>query len=141
MENGERCISHFNSTKSLDFTGQESVSGFLSRAMVSALSLPTDSIETSPPQFIHTSVCLHAMRKDIICPTVKADELLASTLTSAAEPIDFEWLSVRCDRDDQLFLQVLESFFQQGQEHLSAMQKAAQDEDADRILFHTVCCP
>ena len=38
-----------------------------------------------------------------------------------SSPVDFEWLLERCDNDDELVLDVLRSFCEQGQAHITAL--------------------
>ena len=122
---------------SLGCNGQESVSGVLSTALVSALALPDDSSETSrpPPQRCSSP----NKRRSSRATSSKLDfSGFSASSRAIIEPIDFDWLLVRCDGDNDLVLEVLRSFCEQGQTHLSSMQKAMQEMDNNRLLFHSV---
>ena len=54
------------------------------------------------------------------------------------EPVDFGWLRERCEGDNRLVQEVLRTFCEQGQRHISGMQSSIKDMDAKMLLFHAV---
>ena len=54
------------------------------------------------------------------------------------EPVEFSWLRERCEGDDRLVQEVLLTFCEQGQRHISGMQSSIKDMDAKMLLFHAV---
>jgi hypothetical protein len=125
-----------------------SVSGVLSSAMVSAL--------TFNPEDYHRTA--HTASEDLQnsrCPKSSAQQPNSSPNStntesrsshqpkphlsrSQVEPIDFEWLRERCGGDNQLVLEVLQSFCEQGQHHLNAIQSCIREHDTKRLIFHSV---
>ena len=60
-----------------------------------------------------------------------------------SSPVDFEWLLERCDNDDELVLDVLRSFCEQGQAHITALNSEYNmaveiGPKTERISFHAV---
>ncbi len=60
-----------------------------------------------------------------------------------SNPLDFDWLRERCDDDEELVLDVLRSFCEQGQSHIVALNAiynsdAELDSKAERLAFHAV---
>lgn len=116
--------SHRGSMDSLLSNGQGSITGVLSSALTSILTLPLESIEASR---MHTN--LHVGTGDTV-HTIKYRACIG--------PVDFASLLQRCDGDHQLALQVLQHFCEQGQYHLSAMQKSIEAADNCGLMFHAV---
>jgi hypothetical protein len=54
------------------------------------------------------------------------------------QALDFEWLHERCDGDIDLLSEVLKSFCEQGQIHLSAMQQSFKEINIKTLEFHAV---
>jgi HPt (histidine-containing phosphotransfer) domain-containing protein len=54
------------------------------------------------------------------------------------QPPDFAWLQERCDGDNQLVLEVLRCFCEQGQTHIQALQSAMKERDKTKLVFHAV---
>ena len=52
--------------------------------------------------------------------------------------VDFAWLRDRCEGDEHLVLEVLRTFFEQGQCHLNAMQRSMEEMDYVKLKFHSV---
>jgi hypothetical protein len=52
--------------------------------------------------------------------------------------IDLDWLLDRCDGDTQLVGEVLHSFCEQGQHHLSSIRSYLDERDKGQLSFHVV---
>lgn len=123
-----------------------SISGVLSAAMATALNFPADthSVSTSLGIGASSEICDKTSIDYSIAKLNSADNLLNAMranpkpITTVAEPVDFEWLFRRCDGDRQLVLEVLQSFCEQGQIQLSAMQSSIHNFDFNRLMFHAV---
>jgi hypothetical protein len=100
---------------SLSFMTNRPVTGMLRSAMATALSF-TD----------HCPVMDHSKRSHPVA------------YQSTHSPLDFKWLLERCDGENQLALDVLRSFCEQGQRHLDSVQRSASDEDMQQLAFHAV---
>ena len=53
-------------------------------------------------------------------------------------PLDFAWLSERCNGEIQLDRDVLRSFCEQGHCHLKTVQGAVKVENMQQLAFHVV---
>jgi hypothetical protein len=126
-----------------------SISGVLSAAMVTALNFPSDPTQTQQTSTGNTlertsEICDKTSHGASLVKVNSADNLLNAMradpkfIVTNVEPIDFEWLSSRCDGDRQLVLEVLQSFCEQGQVQLSAMQSSLHSFDYNRLMFHAV---
>ena len=128
------CLSPFESEYTENVEGLSSVSGILSSALVSILSLPTgaanmDENETSP---LSTSNSVRNRGYDCI----DHDDV-------TTDPIDISWLQDRCENDDELIFAVLRSFCEQGQDHIASLSTIYHSESAvetkiREILFLSV---
>ena len=136
--------SFLDSTDTKDCNGQQpqSVSVVLGFAMASALTLPSGTMEDSPHVLAGNGLSLEEEKGhiDVVRPKLHSASHSTSTksMKQTNEPIEFQWLLLRCEGDEDLALKVLRSFCEQGQMHVSAMQKAIQEMDNNRILFHSV---
>jgi hypothetical protein len=63
-----------------------------------------------------------------------------ATQLLCTKPVDFAWLRERGGGDDRLVLEVLCTFFEQGQCHLNVMQRSREEMDTAKLLFHAVNC-
>uniref|UniRef100_A0A7S0MM78 HPt domain-containing protein n=1 Tax=Cryptomonas curvata TaxID=233186 RepID=A0A7S0MM78_9CRYP len=146
------------STSSFSSHVFSSISGVLSSAMASALTLtPEDSQKlgyngqswTTMEDYQTHSILLKPTAQE---PTFKPfDQKTVAINTGLSsihmpspnlgrvrfEPVDFDWLRERCGSDGQLVLEVLQSFCEQGQHHLNAIQNCIREHDINRLLFHS----
>ena len=130
-----------NSTNSTGY-----VSGVLSAALAAALTLPavTQQNSVQPDSSLTASIRDSAGMVVIAARLNTVDNILSAMradpkpAVTNAEPIDFEWLLIRCEGDRQLVLEVLRSFCEQGQKHLSAMQNIVHGADFKLLMFHAV---
>jgi hypothetical protein len=66
------------------------------------------------------------------------DSELTKSNQGHLKPVDFGWLLERCEGDNQLVMEVLRTFCEQGQRHICGMQSSIKDVDAKMLLFHAV---
>jgi hypothetical protein len=74
-------------------------------------------------------------KPDSCQPNVKC---AMSTVNPKSLAVDFAWLRDRCEGDETLVLEVLRTFFAQGQCHLKAMQRSMEEMDHMKLMFHSV---
>ena len=133
--------------------GQESVSGVLSTALTAILAIPLNSVERlQVPASLHLEACTEPFSTPNAVRNGAGQES-SGNLSKAghskipsysakvgceSEPVNFDFLLQRCDSDTQLALEILRHFCEQGQTHLSAMQRSIQTMDNSALLFHAV---
>ena len=131
--------------------GQESVSGVLSTALTAILAIPLNSVERlQVPASLHLEACTEPFSKPTVVRSGSCQDLLQSLskaeqskvpsvcAKTSCEQVDFDFLLQRCDSDTQLALEILRHFCEQGQIHLSAMQRSILTMDNSALLFHAV---
>ena len=116
-----------------------SVSSILSSAMVSILALHTDA---TPVNVDSTETVEIRKNKNISMPDYSKQNN-AKLLDSEINPVDFKWLLERCDNDNELTLKVLRVFVEQGNDHVTSLQKIYNsamkvDLKIQEIVFHAV---
>ena len=127
--------SHTDSLGSVSSNVLGSISGPLSSAMTSALSLSESSYTSKPFHVGRVEPCIQSSST---CSNSEQHNSLMKMKDRILESIDFEWLRERCDGDEQLVLEVLRSFCEQGQRHLIAMQSSLREFDIKTLIFHSV---
>jgi hypothetical protein len=122
-----------------------SISSVLSSAVVSILGLENGSesksvvSESNPKSINQTS----NQNLDTNLNIRQDQNSIHMVLNAESKPVDFDWLLEICDHDDELVLDVLRSFCEQGQAHISALNLIYSsvvelDSEADRLSFHAV---
>ena len=148
-------------TESIDGLG--SISSVLSSAMVSILAFPDEAgtvqVRTrhrasegpthsmQDPNFrvdSHSEVVrLRTRNASDSKANLESTRGQAHEQRSTVHPLDFTWLRERCDHDEDLVLEVLKSFCEQGQHHINSLNtmyhsKLDAAEKVQRISFHSV---
>jgi hypothetical protein len=120
-----------------------SVTNVLSSALASTLTFSTQEHDTQKRDLpvavsdaIHCEDELKQGKSDLGQTNVKSATRIAHPIS--LEAVDFTWLRDRCERDENLVLEVLRSFFEQGQCHLTAMQRSMEEMDTVKLMFHSV---
>ena len=143
------------STGSLSSNVFSSISGVLSSAMASALTLSPEECQklgyNGPEDYHSHSIFLKPTAQEPNFRSFDPKTVAINTELSfvhmpspnlgriRSEPIvDFDWLLERCGSDGQLVLEVLQSFCEQGQHHLNAIQNCIREHDTNRLIFHSV---
>ena len=133
------------SMESWSVTGQESISGALTSAMTSMLVM--DSVKLNSfrmPTSTDVGTSLRPTDGKIFEENGAGLEvwdvykLPKSIPKNKVVPVDFEYLLRRCDDDNHLAVEILRTFCEQGQIHLSAMHGAVKLNDGSGLLFHSV---
>ena len=135
------------SMESWSVTGQESISGALTSAMTSMLVM--DSVKLNSfrmPTSTDVGTSLRPTDGQIFEENgaglevwgCAENKLPTSIPKNKVVPVDFEYLLRRCDDDNQLAVEILRTFCEQGQIHLSAMHEAVKLNDGSGLLFHSV---
>jgi hypothetical protein len=108
-----------------------SISSVLSSAMASVLGFQNGSESNT--------LCTRNLEEDREGKQISDDQ----SCGAESHAVDFDWLRERCDNDDELVLDVLGSFCEQGQAHIAALNAAHKspvdlDPNGDKLLFHAV---
>lgn len=109
-----------------------SISGVLSSAMSNALILTAEA-EISPK-----AVQMNGNGIDRMLSRPRHNYYDGKLSSGILEAVDFEWLRERCDGDNELVTEVLNSFCEQGQKHLGSMQRSLREIDIKGLQFHAV---
>jgi hypothetical protein len=115
-----------------------SISGILSHSMASALTFSSDLDSVGMG---HKESKLVTLQQKIDGPKQykrSRDENSSSTGENPSS-IDFDWLLDRCGGDNHLVDFVLQSFADQGRQHIESLQSFRIDGDKQKLSFHAAC--
>jgi hypothetical protein len=120
-----------------------SITSVLSSALASALTFPVQDNDTPRRDFpvAVTDATHHEHEtKKAQSASCQANVKCATRTVHRLDPgpVDFVWLRERCGGDDELVLEVLRNFFEQGQCHIDSMQSSIKEMDITKIMFHSV---
>ncbi len=137
----------FISTSSENLECLGSISSVLSSAVVSILGFqngPESSFPEIGSEPIPKTVAQAINLNENLDVQVKHEMNPAHLVCyEESNPVDFDWLRERCDNDDELVLEVLRSFCEQGQAHIVSLNTLYNstlepDSKAERLTFHAV---
>ena len=85
-------------------------------------------------------IALPAQSMNIPGMGIQIDDSKLDTCNDCLASVDISWLRDRCGGGNQLMLDALIIFANQGQHHLTAISTAFRNYDVESLLFHAVFC-